>query len=37
VLAERDAWIEELTARIAQLEALLHKDLRSSSTPPAGK
>jgi len=42
VLAERDATIEELrarnealTARVAQLEALLRKDSRTSSKPPS--
>jgi hypothetical protein len=34
-LAERDARIEVLTARVAQLKALLCKDSRTSSQPPS--
>lgn len=34
-LAERDARIEVLTARVAQLEALLRKDSHTSSKPPS--
>jgi hypothetical protein len=35
VLAERDALIEVLTRRVAELEALLRKDSRTSSGPPS--
>jgi transposase len=34
-LAERDARIEVLTRRVAELEALLRKDSRTSSKPPS--
>jgi transposase len=34
-LVERDARIEVLTARVAQLEALLRRDSRTSSKPPS--
>jgi transposase len=34
-LAERDARIEMLTRRVAELEALLRKDSRTSSKPPS--
>lgn len=35
LLAERDARIEVLTRRVAELEALLRKDSRTSSKPPS--
>jgi transposase len=35
VLAERDARIEALTRRVAELEALLRKNSRTSSKPPS--
>ncbi|NMO51472.1 IS66 family transposase [Actinoplanes sp. TBRC 11911] len=35
LIAERDARIEVLTARVAELEALLRKDSRTSSKPPS--
>jgi hypothetical protein len=34
-VAERDARIEVLTRRVAELEALLRKDSRTSSKPPS--
>jgi transposase len=34
-LAERDTQIEVLTRRVAELEALLRKDSRTSSKPPS--
>ncbi|MER7004731.1 DUF6444 domain-containing protein [Dactylosporangium sp. NPDC000555] len=35
MIAERDARIEALTRRVAELEALLRKDSRTSSKPPS--